>query len=173
MIRGRCFKRAAHDSYAAHAPSTCRGHRSRWSALFSGGMTPLDTSARRTFSSSWQYPPRPPLECTELSSQPVVVAHCLLKPHTVAEGPHVEEHTDEITDVLRECEETLRALARQGRLTDAALAAFTRLAHSVEEEMERRRGRERRRDVRSSWLGRPDRRSGCGRRRANTSCLNA
>ena len=88
-------------------------------------------------------------------SQPVV-AQCLLKPHTVAEGPHVEEHTDAITDVLRECEETLRALAVQGRLTDAALAAFIRLAHSVEQEIERRRGSERRREVRSS----ADRRSG-------------
>ena len=68
----------------------------------------------------------------------------------------MEEHTDGITDVLRECEETLRALARQGRLTDAALAAFMRLAHSVEQEMERRRGSERRREVRSS----ADRRSG-------------
>jgi hypothetical protein len=78
------------------------------------------------------------------------VAQCLLKPHTVAVGPHVEEYTDGITDVLRECEETLRALAPQGRLTDAALAAFIRLAHSVEQEMERRRGSERRREVRSS-----------------------
>ena len=65
-------------------------------------------------------------------------------------GPHVEEYTDGITDVLRECEETLRALAPQGRLTDAALAAFIRLAHSDEQEMERRRGSERRREVRSS-----------------------
>ena len=84
------------------------------------------------------------------------MAQCLLKPHTVAVGPDVEEYTDGITDVLRECEETLRALAPQGRLTDAALAAFIRLAHSVEQEMERRRGSERRREVRSS----ADRRSG-------------
>jgi hypothetical protein len=68
----------------------------------------------------------------------------------------VEEHTDTITDVLRQCEQTLRALARQGRLTDAALEAFIRLAQNVEEEMERRRGTERRREGRSN----PDRRSG-------------
>jgi len=68
----------------------------------------------------------------------------------------VEEHTDTITDVLRQCEQTLRALARQGRLTDAALEAFIRLAQNVEEEMERRRGSERRREGRST----PDRRSG-------------
>jgi hypothetical protein len=68
----------------------------------------------------------------------------------------VNEHADGIADVLRECEETLRALARQGRLTDAALEAFIRLAHNVEREMERRRGDERRREVRSSG----DRRSG-------------
>ena len=60
-----------------------------------------------------------------------MVAQCLLKPHTVAEGPHVKEHTDSITDVLRECEATLRALAQQGRLTDAALSAFIRLAHTA------------------------------------------
>lgn len=72
----------------------------------------------------------------------------------------MEEHTDGITDVLRECEETLRALARQGRLTDAALAAFIRLAHSVEQEMERRRGSERRREVRSSGDRRSDRTQG-------------
>ena len=69
----------------------------------------------------------------------------------------MQEHTDGITDVLRECEETLRALARQGRLTEAALGAFIRLAHSVEREMERRRGNERRVEMRSS----ADRRSGC------------
>ena len=68
----------------------------------------------------------------------------------------MEEYNDGITDVLRECEETLRALARQGRLTEAALGAFIRLAHSVEREMERRRGSERRLQVRSS----DDRRSG-------------
>jgi hypothetical protein len=68
----------------------------------------------------------------------------------------VNDQNGDITDALRECEETLRALARQGRLTDAALGAFIRLAHSVEQEMERRGGSERRRDVRSS----ADRRSG-------------
>ena len=66
------------------------------------------------------------------------------------------DHTDGITDVLRECEETLRALARQGRLTDAALSAFIRLAHSVKQEMERRRSSERRCEVRSN----ADRRAG-------------
>ena len=71
-------------------------------------------------------------------------------------GTTLQEQTDAITDVLRECEETLRALARQGRLTDAALAAFIRLAQSVEQEIERRRGSERRREVRSS----AERRSG-------------
>ena len=114
------------------------------------------------------------LSAPELFSQPVV-AQCLLKPHTVAEGPHVAEHTDGITDVLRECEETLRALARQGRLTDAALAAFIRLAHSVEQEMERRRGSDRRREVRSSssTARKLDRRSEGGPGHARTSCLNA
>ena len=68
----------------------------------------------------------------------------------------MEEHTDTITDVLRQCEQTLRALARQGRLTEAALEAFIRLAQSVEGEMDRRRGKERRREERSS----ADRRSG-------------
>ncbi|HET9866156.1 MAG TPA: hypothetical protein VFQ06_02595 [Nitrospira sp.] len=51
---------------------------------------------------------------------------------------------------------SLRALARQGRLTDAALEAFIQLAQNVEGEMERRRGAERRRDGRPN----PDRRSG-------------
>jgi len=97
-----------------------------------------------------------PRERTQSNSTEAVVAHRLLKPHTVSEGPHVDEYHNGITDVLRECEETLRALARQGRLTDAALGAFIRLAHSVEREMERRRGNERRREVRSS----ADRRSG-------------
>jgi len=68
----------------------------------------------------------------------------------------VKEHTDSITDVLRECEATLRALAQQGRLTDAALSAFIRLAHSVKQEMERRRSSERRCEVRSN----ADRRAG-------------
>ena len=68
----------------------------------------------------------------------------------------MEEHTDTITDVLRQCEQTLRALARQGRLTDVALEAFIQLAQNVEGEMERRRGTERRGEGRSN----PDRRSG-------------
>ena len=99
--------------------------------------------------------PQPLLSVPVQFTQPVV-AQCLLKPHTVAEGPHVKEHADGIADVLRECEETLRALARQGRLTDAALSAFIRLAHSVKHEMERRRGSERRGEVRSN----ADRRAG-------------
>jgi hypothetical protein len=50
----------------------------------------------------------------------------------------VAEHHDGITNVLRECEATLRALADQGRLTDVALATFIQLAQSIEREMDRR-----------------------------------
>ena len=54
-----------------------------------------------------------------------------------------EEH-DHITAVLRECEERLRNLASQGRLTSEALSAFVELTAQVQRETERRKGEERR-----------------------------
>ena len=65
-----------------------------------------------------------------------------------------EEH-DHITLVLRECEETLRTLATQGRLQDGALSAFLNLASKVAQEMDRRKGADRRVEER----GTPDRRT--------------
>jgi hypothetical protein len=46
---------------------------------------------------------------------------------------------DEITRVLRDCEERLRGLASEGRLTSDALNAFVRLAATVTDALERRR----------------------------------
>jgi hypothetical protein len=56
----------------------------------------------------------------------------------------VTDHQDNITLVLRECEERLRLLASQGRLTTDALAAFLELSVSVQRETDRRKGAERR-----------------------------
>jgi hypothetical protein len=56
----------------------------------------------------------------------------------------VTDHQDNITLVLRECEERLRLLASQGRLTTDALAAFLELSVSVQRETDRRKGTERR-----------------------------
>ena len=51
---------------------------------------------------------------------------------------------DEITKVLKECEETLRVLASQDRLSAGALKAFVQLSTTVKTEMERRRNPDRR-----------------------------
>jgi hypothetical protein len=51
---------------------------------------------------------------------------------------------DEITRVLRVCEETLRTLASQGRLATEALSAFIQLSARVTQAMERRRDPDRR-----------------------------
>ena len=54
---------------------------------------------------------------------------------------------DDITRVLRECEATLRTLARQGRLTHDALDSFVQLSQRVSEVMERRSNRDDRRQL--------------------------
>ena len=46
--------------------------------------------------------------------------------------------SDEINKVLLECEERLRALQAQGRLTADALKAFVELTSKVRREMQRR-----------------------------------
>lgn len=51
---------------------------------------------------------------------------------------------DEITRVLRVCEETLRTLANQNRLSTGALEAFVQLSATVRKEMDRRRNTDRR-----------------------------
>ena len=51
---------------------------------------------------------------------------------------------DEINQVLRECEERLRSLATEGRLTADALSSFMKLACDVQQGMERRRTPDRR-----------------------------
>ena len=56
---------------------------------------------------------------------------------------------DEITRVLRVCEDTLRTLAEERRLSDGALGAFVQLSQTVTKEMERRRLGERRHTPRS------------------------
>ena len=61
-----------------------------------------------------------------------------------------DEGRDSITDVLRECEQALRELRSQGRLTDGALARFIQLAQSVGREMDRRRQGDRRGVARST-----------------------
>jgi hypothetical protein len=59
------------------------------------------------------------------------------------------DQNDPITVVLRECEERLRTLAAQGRLTHGALAAFVELSLRVQFETDRRKGGERRASDRS------------------------
>ena len=63
---------------------------------------------------------------------------------------------DEITKVLRECEQTLRTLAAQNRLSAGALKAFVHLSATVKAEVERRRNPDRRETPRSEG----DRREG-------------
>jgi hypothetical protein len=65
-----------------------------------------------------------------------------------------ESFQDEINILLRECEDTLRVLREQGRLSGAALQAFTVLSANLREELERRRCGDRRTAARKS----PDRR---------------
>lgn len=67
----------------------------------------------------------------------------------------MEEPEDRISQVLAECDETLRTLASQGRLTVEALQAFAALSRSVRSELERRTRGERRAADRST----PDRRA--------------
>lgn len=66
----------------------------------------------------------------------------------------MSDSRDHISAVLRECEETLRMLATQGRLPGYALHAFRDLATRVRQEVERRQQADRRLTRRSS----PDRR---------------
>jgi hypothetical protein len=56
----------------------------------------------------------------------------------------VTDEQDHITVVLRECEERLRQLASQGRLSSDALSAFVELTARVQRETDRRKGEERR-----------------------------
>ena len=67
----------------------------------------------------------------------------------------MSEGHDQIGVVLRECEETLRTLSAQGRLTVNALSAFADLAARIRQEMERRKQLDRRETSR----GTPDRRA--------------
>jgi hypothetical protein len=60
----------------------------------------------------------------------------------------VSDEHDHITFVLRRCEERLRDLASQGRLTGNALAAFVELSAQIQRETDRRKGEERRAAVR-------------------------
>ena len=52
--------------------------------------------------------------------------------------PDRSSTSDEINKVLLECEERLRALQAQGRLTADALKAFVELTSKVRREMQRR-----------------------------------
>ena len=63
---------------------------------------------------------------------------------------------DEITRVLRICEETLTILANQNRLSAEALGAFVQLSARVRQEMERRCSPDRRETPRAGG----DRRAG-------------
>ena len=62
----------------------------------------------------------------------------------------MERSEDHITAVLRECEERLRGLAAEGRLSEQALAAFIELAGTVAREVDRRYGVDRRRHRRDT-----------------------
>lgn len=57
---------------------------------------------------------------------------------------------DEVTTVLLECEETLRTLHQQRRLTAGALKSFSELAARLRGEMDRRQGRDRRANPRTT-----------------------
>ena len=61
---------------------------------------------------------------------------------------------DHILAVLRDCEEKLRTLATDGRLSGNALGAFADLASRIRQEIERRRSGDRRESARLT----PDRR---------------
>jgi hypothetical protein len=61
---------------------------------------------------------------------------------------------DEIVGVLKECEQRLRSLTENGRLTEGALNAFVELSRKVRAELERRNNVDRRRTPRNT----PDRR---------------
>ena len=140
---------------AAHAALNLGRRLSRrFQILFSRAM-PLNTTRPLYVLFRMAHPPRPLLS-VPVQFHPTGRGAVLAETAHGRGGTTCGDHTDGITDVLRECEETLRALARQGRLTDAALSAFIRLAHSVKQEMERRRGSERRCEVRST----ADRRAG-------------
>jgi hypothetical protein len=60
------------------------------------------------------------------------------------ENISVPDAQDEITRVLRLCEETLRTLSNQNRLSTGALQAFVQLSATVRKEMDRRRNPDRR-----------------------------
>jgi hypothetical protein len=67
----------------------------------------------------------------------------------------VRNPQDHILSVLHECEETLRTMATAGRLSSGALGALVELSATIQREMERRQGGDRRMTARST----PDRRA--------------